>query len=331
MHCYNRDFQDLAVLPPYNTLCAQVVRVGNPPQVITTSIEVTYVFTDNTHSVGKSNFWSYAQPLFGLSAPLPTNIGLTGKGLAGMMEVSGDHFTAVGIPLTEFSDSEPTTRRPFQLATITVSDGGPHAWWTSDGVRGPSFVDTLRGPYGAPLASNEAEYYYPNGQGARLEWYHDHTLGLTRLNAYGGVASGYVIYDDYELSLVANNNLPGPLDPRTIYLVFQDKIFVSSNIAATDPTWPIVMSNSRPGDLWYAHVYETARWALGPGGAPPNPSAIPEFFGDTILVNGTVYPTLEVEQRQYRFRLLNACNARFLNPRLVYAQGNIFPATYASS
>ena len=48
---------------------------------------------------------------------------------------------------------------------------------------------------------------------------------------------------------------------------------------------------------------------------------IPEFFGDTMLVNGTVSPFLEVEQRQYRFRMLNACNARFLNPRLVYAQG----------
>jgi spore coat protein A len=125
---------------------------------------------------------------------------------------------------------------------------------------------------------------------------------------------------------VAVNNLPGPLDPRTVYLVFQDKIFVSNNIAAIDPSWPVIMPSSRPGDLWYAHVYEPARWALGPGGAPPNPSVIPEFFGDTILVNGTVYPFLEVEQREYRFRLLNACNARFLNPRLVYARGTTFPS-----
>ena len=53
---------------------------------------------------------------------------------------------------------------------------------------------------------------------------------------------------------------------------------------------------------------------------PPNPSAMPEFFGDTILVNGTVSPYLVVEQRQYRLRMLNACNSRFLNPRLVYAR-----------
>jgi spore coat protein A len=54
-------------------------------------------------------------------------------------------------------------------------------------------------------------------------------------------------------------------------------------------------------------------------------SCVPEFFGDTILVNGTVYPYLEVEQREYRFRLLNACQAKFLNPRLVYAKGTTFP------
>ena len=119
------------------------------------------------------------------------------------------------------------------------------------------------------------------------------------------------------------HHLPGPLDPRTVYLVFQDKIFVSDAIAKRDPTWPTIMPHSRPGDLWYAHVYDPDRWDLAPeqpAGPPPDPSVVPEFFGDTMLVNGTVYPYLEVEQRQYRFRLLNACQARFLNPRLVYAK-----------
>ena len=203
-----------------------------------------------------------------------------------------------------------------------VSDGGPHAWWAPNGDHGPSWTNALGNPN-----LNEFEYYYPNNQGARLVWYHDHAIGITRLNAYAGIASGYVITDSYESALVAGNNLPGPLDARTIYLVFQDKTFVSANIAALDPTWPLIMPNSRPGDLWYPHVYEPARWALGPGGAPPNPSVVPEAFGDTILVNGTVYPFLEVEQRQYRLRMLNACNARFLNPRLVFAQGAAFPAS----
>jgi spore coat protein A len=88
------------------------------------------------------------------------------------------------------------------------------------------------------------------------------------------------------------------------------------------------MPASRAGDLWYAHEYDPNRWDVTPGfPPPPDPSAIPEFFGDTILVNGTVYPYLEVEQRQYRFRMLNACNARFLNPKLLAARGSTFPDT----
>ncbi len=122
MHCYNRDFSDLAVLPPYNTLWAQVIKVGDPPQIVTSGISVTYSFPDNTYSVGKSNFWTYAQQLFGLPAPLTPNIGLTGKGLAGNMDFATDHFVATGIPLTEFRDSAPSTPYPFQLATIIVRD-----------------------------------------------------------------------------------------------------------------------------------------------------------------------------------------------------------------
>ncbi|HMD90330.1 MAG TPA: multicopper oxidase domain-containing protein [Anaerolineaceae bacterium] len=207
--------------------------------------------------------------------------------------------------------------------TPWVSDGGPYAWWDPNGHHGESFVNVLN----TNLAANEAEYYYPNDQGSRFMWYHDHVIGLTRLNAYAGLASAYIIYDDYETSLVQKNNLPGPLDPRTIYLAFQEKIFVSNTTDQQDPTWAKIMPNSRPGDLWYAHVYDTKRWELSdhPAGLPPDPSCIPEYFGDTPLVNGTAYPYLEVEQRQYRFRMINATQARFLNPRLVYAKGNTFP------
>ena len=207
-----------------------------------------------------------------------------------------------------------------------ISDGGPHAWWDPDGHKGIDFLNNQVLRPGQIVPDNEAEYYYPNQEGSRVEWYHDHSFGLTRLNAYAGIASGYVIYDDYELSLVTEHNLPGPLDARTVYLIFQEKIFVPDDIEEVDPTWPIIMPNSRPGDLWYAHEYDPERWDVNPGGLPlPNPSAIPEFFADTILVNGLVYPYLEVEQRQYRFRMLNACNARFLNPRLMYAEGSTPP------
>jgi hypothetical protein len=122
MHCYNRDFQDLAVLPPYNNLWAQVVKVGNPPQIVTANVGVSYSFPDNTYSVGKSNFWEYDLSLFGVD--LAPNIGLTGKGLAGQMDQKTDHFTAEGIPLTEFRDSAPTAPYPYQLATVIARDSG---------------------------------------------------------------------------------------------------------------------------------------------------------------------------------------------------------------
>lgn len=132
MHCYNADFKDLAVLPPYNSLWAQVIRVGDPPHIVTTGITVEYGFPDNTYSVdrqgrpNKSNFWIYAQQLFNLSAPLPPNVGLTGKGLSGTMDVEGDHFVAEGIPLTEYRDQDAVSQfsYPFQKAVITVHGSG---------------------------------------------------------------------------------------------------------------------------------------------------------------------------------------------------------------
>ncbi len=120
MHCYNQDFQDMAILPPYNNLWAQVLEVGDPPQLVTSGITVSYSLDDNTYSVGKTNFWTYAQQLFGVN--LPPNIGLKGKGLSGTMDLAGDHFEADGIPATEYTDSAPTTPDPYQTATIIVRD-----------------------------------------------------------------------------------------------------------------------------------------------------------------------------------------------------------------
>jgi spore coat protein A, manganese oxidase len=205
-----------------------------------------------------------------------------------------------------------------------ISDGGPFDWWAPDGTHGASFLNNnVLAP--GNIGTNKAEYYYPNNQSARLVWYHDHAFGITRTNAYAGIASAYVITDSYEAELAAVNKLPGPLDPRTLYLVFQDKVFYN---VANDPAYAgLVQPGAKRGDLWYAHEYDTSRWDQGdaPSGNPPDPSVIPEFFGDTMLCNGTVYPYVQVERRQYRLRMLNACNARFLNPKLYYAKGTSFP------
>lgn len=209
-----------------------------------------------------------------------------------------------------------------------ISDGGPHTWFDPAGGYGASVVHPVSGnvfkAVNPALAPGQAEYFYPNMQGARMLWYHDHALGITRLNAYAGLASAYVITDDYEsLTMSVGYGVPGPADPRTKYLIFQDKVFVGAQTQVQDPEWHEFVAQSRAGDLWYPHEAEVSR--SGPM-APerreaPEPSVVPEFFGDTMLVNGTVAPFMVLEQRQYRLRLLNACNARFLNPRLLYARG----------
>jgi hypothetical protein len=136
MHCYSSDFADLAVLPPYNTLWVQVVKVADPPELVTSGITVEYYYADNTYSAGKTNFWNYDQALFGVD--LPTDIGLKGKGLSGTMDLAGDHFVAEGIPITEYSDSAPTIRQPYQLATVVVKDSTTGDVLTSSQVVTPT-------------------------------------------------------------------------------------------------------------------------------------------------------------------------------------------------
>ncbi len=123
MHCANARFQDLTVLPPYNTLWATVIRRGDParlPEVVTSDITVSYRFQDNTYSVGKTDFWTYASQIFGTT--IPPNIGLTGRGLTGTMDAAPDHFHAEGIPLTEYTDSDLVNKQPFQLAELEARD-----------------------------------------------------------------------------------------------------------------------------------------------------------------------------------------------------------------
>jgi spore coat protein A len=206
-----------------------------------------------------------------------------------------------------------------------VSDGGPFTWYTPDGRYGPSIVT----PHGKNLFKllnpgllpGQAEHYYPNAQSARMVWYHDHAQDITRLNAYAGIASAYIIRDSFEGHL-RNRGLPDFVENggREIPIVIQDKIFVGPNIFSTDPTWP---GPTGVGSLWYPHIYETDRWQQGPTNLPlPNPSVIPEMFGDTMLANGVVYPQASVEARRYRLRILNACQSRFLNLQLYVDDGS---------
>ncbi|MFF9560582.1 multicopper oxidase family protein [Streptomyces albus] len=151
------------------------------------------------------------------------------------------------------------------------SDGHPDAWYTATGVHGPRYAGD--------------RFCYGNTQQAATLWYHDHTLGLTRLSVYAGLAGFYFLRDWHELSLMKRNHLPqGPYECE---LLLQDRMF------------------SPDGRLAYPDVPAPA--ADWPGG----PSIQPEVFGQVLLVNGKAWPYLEVEPRQYRLRLLNGSNSRF--------------------
>jgi spore coat protein A len=142
----------------------------------------------------------------------------------------------------------PTNRIATHLhggATPGFSDGTPFQWFTPTGKHGPSFMNVP----GFPALPGTGTYYYPNDQSSRLVWYHDHAIGITPLNAYAGIASAYILVDDFETGLVSSGLLPNLVG---IPLVIQDKGFVPRNILRQDPTWRW----GNPGDLWYPHDYE---------------------------------------------------------------------------
>ncbi len=127
--------------------------------------------------------------------------------------------------------------------------------------------------------------FYTNQQPqmpASLLWFHDHGLGATRLNVFAGLAAAYILRDEHDTGAEPNPiGIPG--GAYEIPLVIQDRQF------------------NRDGTFLYpSSDIAGATW-------------IGEYFGDAMLVNGKVWPFLDVEPRLYRFRILNGCNARILS------------------
>jgi hypothetical protein len=124
MHGSARDFSKIAILPPSNNIYAQLIKrvPGGKPQIIKSGIIIYYSFPGNTYSVGKTNFWTYAQQLFNLDHPLADNLSLTGKGLSGILDPQGNYFLAKGVPITPFPDSSFNKEVPFQLIHLVAKD-----------------------------------------------------------------------------------------------------------------------------------------------------------------------------------------------------------------
>jgi spore coat protein A len=169
------------------------------------------------------------------------------------------------------------------------SDGGPEAWFTR-GFRqtGPDFVDRVN--------------YYPNSQAAATLWYHDHAMGITRLNVYAGLAGFFLVRDAFEDGL----NLPK--GRYEIPLAIQDRslnlngslFYPDSRYFFADPEFPTPIPPDMP-PVWN-----------------------PEFFGNLMVTNGKIWPFHRVEPRKYRLRLLNGCDSRFLVLKFDDATGLTF-------
>jgi spore coat protein A len=172
-------------------------------------------------------------------------------------ELPQKHFLPIDHSLHGAAADKPEVRAVSHLHGAKVppeSDGYPEDWI----VPGKSAV-----------------YHYPNQQDAAMLWYHDHAMGINRLNIFAGLLGAYVLRDKAEEALQL------PSGKYEIPVVIADRMF------------------DKDGQLYY------------PVSDKSESPWIPEFFGDANLVNGKLFPFLDVEPRKYRFRLLNASNGRF--------------------
>ena len=204
------------------------------------------------------------------------------------------------------------------------SDGYAEAWYlppannipagyATEGTWYDYFAGKALAGYGETWEPGFATFQYPNHNRASTIWYHDHALGMTRLNVYAGPAGFYIIRGGPgDIVLDVNTGLPAVLpgpapaigDPAgvayyEIPLAIQDRSF------------------NADGSLFYpdTRAFFDGATADDPGFIPDtdlSPIWNPEFFGNMIIVNGNTWPFQTVEQRRYRFRFLNGCQSRFL-------------------
>jgi len=229
------------------------------------------------------------------------------------------------------------------------SDGFTEAWFLpaannipTDFATTGTFYDVFKPKAEARIGQTwdpgSAVFQYSNDQRATTLWYHDHTLGMTRLNVYAGPAGFYLLRgagnaaaDDLDLGY----NPPGPtlgqgVNPGTITeipIAIQDRSF--------DNDGSLFFPASR-AFFEGLNLFPTAPYLDIPfigaqactGESDISPIWNPESFGNTMVVNGKTWPNLKVEQRRYRLRFLNGCNSRFLILRLVTASDINKPGTW---
>jgi len=219
-------------------------------------------FTQQLHSqLPPTRLWGYEGHY-----PGPTFEALRGEPIAVQWEnhLPSQHIFQVDSRVHGAMPPAPAVRTVPHLhgsRSPSDSDGLPEKWFTS---------------------GQSARYRYPNDQAAATLWYHDHAVGITRLNVYAGLSGFFLLRDNDELSMGL------PSGEYEVPLVLQDRTLDDQGQLVYSPTFDDGQS-PLPG-LW-----------------------APELFGDLPVVNGAIYPYLQVEPRRYRLRLLNSSNSRFLN------------------
>jgi len=233
---------------------------GKRPSPDNPSLQVPYYrvamrqFETKMHrDLKPTRVWVYAS-----SSPGPTFETRSGQGLLveWANELPEKHFLPIDHGIHGAEADKPEVRAVVHLHGAKVpadSDGYPENWY----VPGKSVV-----------------YHYPNQQDATMLWYHDHALGINRLNVFAGLFGVFFVRDEFEDAL----NLPR--GKYEIPLALYDRVF------------------DLEGQLNYpVSADEKSPW-------------VPEVFGDAIVINGKIYPYLDVEPRRYRFRVLNGANGR---------------------
>jgi len=205
------------------------------------------------------------------------------------------------------------------------SDGYAEAWYlpaannipvgfATAGTWYNFFAGKALASYGAAWGPGFATFEYPNENRASTIWYHDHALGMTRLNVYAGPAGFYIVRGGpagdkavVDTRFGSAAVLPGPA-PKANDKFPPGKTYYEIPIAIQDRSF------NTDGSLFYPDSRVFFDEFAGPYIPFSNVSPIwnPEFFGNMIMVNGNTWPFQTVEQRRYRFRFLNGCQSRFL-------------------
>ncbi len=205
------------------------------------------------------------------------------------------------------------------------SDGYAEAWYLPNALDIPTgyategtwydfFAGKAAASYGAAWGPGFATFQYPNLGRASTDWYHDHTLGMTRLNVYAGPAGFYIIRGgpDGDGAVIDTRFgtpavLPGPA-PKENDKFPPNKTYYEIPIAIQDRSFDV------DGSLFYPDTRAFFDEISGPfiPDTDLSPFWNPEFFGNMIMVNGNTWPFQVVEQRRYRLRFLNGCQSRVL-------------------